>query len=68
MGPRTLLKWRIRGMRLERKRVSIITAALALLSPRKGVLVATMLFSGLVLDVFAGFAEEAVLDGGVGGE
>ena len=28
VGPRTVLKWRMRGMRLVRKRVSIITAAL----------------------------------------
>jgi len=27
VGPRTLLKWRMRGMRLVRKRVSIMTAA-----------------------------------------
>jgi hypothetical protein len=31
VGPRTVLKWRIRGMRFVRKRVSIITAALVVL-------------------------------------
>ena len=59
-------------MRLGRKRVSIITAVLVLLAPRKGVSLAMTLFSGLsfglVLEVFVGFAEETVLDGEVGGE
>lgn len=35
VGPRTVLKWRMRGMRLVRKRVSIMTAALVPSVPLK---------------------------------
>lgn len=35
VGPRTLLKWRMRGTRLVRKRVSTITAAFVVTEPLK---------------------------------
>ncbi len=46
VGPRTLLKWRMRGMRLVRNRVSMMTAAFVVSVPLKASLSNMILLEG----------------------
>jgi len=63
LGPRTLPKCRMRGMRFVRKRVSIMTATLLLMVPLK---ISFALFEGFDLS-FPPFGDLAVGDASVPG-
>lgn len=62
VGPRTLLKWRMRGMRLVRNRVSTMTAALVVSVPLKASLSNMILSEGFDFNFPSLTAADSVVD------